>query len=141
MRLLIIEDSSTMTEVIKNRLLSLGIDDVDTLRDLPKDGDEEYECILCDLGLLTSSGIDTIIRLRKIYRYTPIVVLTQVEDPEIHAGVILAGASSVYLKGCRAKDILTAIKTAVLVEKKILNRACTLIRKADKSLSEIYSED
>src|SRR5215208_88965 len=45
-----------------------------------------------DLILLDSRGLDTLRRLRERFAFVPVVLLTAVEDPEIEASALRAGA-------------------------------------------------
>jgi len=50
------------------------------------------DLILLDLTLPDSRGLDTLRRLRERFAFVPVVLLTAVEDPEIEASALRAGA-------------------------------------------------
>jgi diguanylate cyclase (GGDEF)-like protein len=61
------------------------------------------DLILLDLTLPDARGLDTLRRLRERFAFVPVVLLTAVEDPEIEASALRAGAQDFL-----GKDELTA---------------------------------
>jgi diguanylate cyclase (GGDEF)-like protein len=61
------------------------------------------DLILLDLTLPDARGLDTLHRLRERFAFVPVVLLTAVEDPEIEASALRAGAQDFL-----GKDELTA---------------------------------
>ena len=53
---------------------------------------ETPDLILLDLNLPDASGLDTLRRLRERFSFVPVVLLTAIEDPEIEASALRAGA-------------------------------------------------
>ena len=53
---------------------------------------ETPDLILLDLTLPDARGLDTLRRLRERFAFVPVVLLTAVEDPEIEASALRAGA-------------------------------------------------
>jgi len=64
---------------------------------------ETPDLVLLDLTLPDGSGLDTLRRLRERFAFVPVVLLTGVEDPEIEATALRAGAQDFL-----GKDELTA---------------------------------
>jgi diguanylate cyclase (GGDEF)-like protein len=64
---------------------------------------ETPDLILLDLTLPDARGLDTLHRLRERFTFVPVVLLTAVEDPEIEATALQAGAQDFL-----GKDELTA---------------------------------
>jgi diguanylate cyclase (GGDEF)-like protein len=64
---------------------------------------ETPDLILLDLTLPDARGLDTLHRLRERFTFVPVVLLTAVEDPEIEATALEAGAQDFL-----GKDELTA---------------------------------
>jgi diguanylate cyclase (GGDEF)-like protein len=64
---------------------------------------ETPDLILLDLTLPDARGLDTLHRLRERFAFVPVVLLTAVEDPEIEATALEAGAQDFL-----GKDELTA---------------------------------
>lgn len=76
-------------------------------------GNHKFDCILLDLGLPDSSGLETIDKVRAIDSNTPIVVATGFT---VSTAIIKArGASCVLVKpGLTAHSVFTALSQAVL---------------------------
>lgn len=64
---------------------------------------EPPDLVLLDLTLPDARGLDTLRRLRERFAFVPVVLLTAVEDPEIEASALSAGAQDFL-----GKDELTA---------------------------------
>jgi diguanylate cyclase (GGDEF)-like protein len=64
---------------------------------------EPPDLVLLDLTLSDARGMDTLHRLRERFAFVPVVLLTAVEDPEIEASALSAGAQDFL-----GKDELTA---------------------------------
>jgi two-component system, cell cycle response regulator len=64
---------------------------------------EAPDLVLLDLTLPDARGLDTLRRLRERFAFVPVVLLTAVEDPEIEASALRAGAQDFL-----GKDELTA---------------------------------
>jgi two-component system, cell cycle response regulator len=64
---------------------------------------ETPDLVLLDLTLPDARGLDTLRRLRERFAFVPVVLLTAVEDPEIEATALRAGAQDFL-----GKDELTA---------------------------------
>ena len=60
--------------------------------------DASVACALLDLTLPDSEGIDTLIRLRRVYPDTAIVVLTGMDDEDMALGAMREGAQSYLTK-------------------------------------------
>jgi diguanylate cyclase (GGDEF)-like protein len=65
---------------------------------------ETPDLILLDLTLPDARGLDTLHRLRERFTFVPVVLLTAVEDPEIEATALQAGAQDFL-----GKDELTGL--------------------------------
>ncbi|HQB12264.1 MAG: Cell cycle response regulator CtrA [Candidatus Omnitrophica bacterium ADurb.Bin292] len=77
-------------EVSRARMLQSGLDRLRT-------GD--VELVLLDLTLPDSSGLNTLITVRKSSSLVPVVILTGVDDPALSAQAIGLGAQDYIVKG------------------------------------------
>lgn len=85
-------------------------------------GIHAFDVILLDLGLPDSRGIETMARLSKGARGTPVVVLTGLDDESVALSAVQAGAQDYLVKGSADSNSLSkAVRYAV--ERKGAERA------------------
>jgi CheY-like chemotaxis protein len=115
MKVLLIEDSRTYTDLILQQLEGFKVHCVADLSEIHKYVNSEIDVVLCDLTLPSSSGADTVRSVRKSFPWLPIVVITAVPDTKVHAQCIRAGANSVYVKGNYSPSaLLRSLEVAIL---------------------------
>jgi len=105
MKILVIEDNPADMELIRELLLSnyLGssfelIHERTISAGETRLLEEELDCILLDLGLPDSQGIDTVRRVRGSHAKIPIVVLTGLDDAEMGVQALQEGAQDYLVK-------------------------------------------
>ena len=68
------------------------------------------DLLIVDLMMPEINGKDTIIEIRKLGLSMPIIAFTAVDDPDVHAEVIAAGANAVLTKPCRPEKLVKQIE-------------------------------
>ncbi len=114
-RLLAVEDDEAVRQFIEVSLRPnvVSLDHAGTLKDaleLLLLG--RFNCILLDLNLPDSKGVDTVRVIQQAHPETPIVVFTGDEKPWREA--LMAGAETVVFKPVNAGDLVRAIRHAVV---------------------------
>ncbi|MEW5729562.1 MAG: EAL domain-containing protein [Pseudomonadota bacterium] len=112
-RLLVIEDNPGDQRLIEIKLaeamVSWAADCRASLADAlvrPLDG---YECILADLGLPDSSGIETVLRIKRAAPDIALVVLTGLDDERVAQDAIRAGAQDYVVKSLAGLELLPRV--------------------------------
>ena len=92
--------------------------------------DETFDAVVADLGLSDSKGVETFTKLHLKFPYTPVIVLTGLNDQDIAIEAVQQGAQDYLIKG-RAKgdSIIRLIRYSIERQK--------LITECDKNLKEI----
>jgi PAS domain S-box-containing protein len=81
---------------------------------LERAGRGRYDAIVADLGLPDSRGLETVLRLREHCAGVPIVIVTGLDDDEVAAAAVRAGAQDYVPKaGLRAYPLGRAVVHAV----------------------------
>ena len=70
---------------------------------------ESYDCLLVDLGLPDSSGIDTVRQLKKAAADVALVVLTGLDDERVAQDAIRAGAQDYIVKSMAGLELLPRV--------------------------------
>jgi serine phosphatase RsbU (regulator of sigma subunit) len=74
-----------------------------------------YDCILLDLGLPDTIGLDGLRRLRRAADHTPVVVLTGLDDETQAVAAVSAGAQDYLLKGqVTDRGLMRTVQYAIL---------------------------
>lgn len=106
LRILYIDDSSTIRDMVESALLELGflniesaVDGIDALR-VCDEAEEEFEFIITDINMPNMDGITLIgnLRARLAYAATPIMVLTTEWSQEMKDKGSEVGATSWIVK-------------------------------------------
>jgi NarL family two-component system response regulator LiaR len=87
------------------RLMGAARDADEAIRLIDVDPDEQPDVVLMDLDLPGVDGIQATRRIRELSPGSKVVVLTALEDPEVIAGALAAGACG-YVPKTRAVDEL-----------------------------------
>lgn len=106
LRILLVDDNPADSRLIRETLAESGagelfsITDARTLREaITHASAGSFDIILLDLTLPESSGLDTFLRVFENARSTPIVVLTGLDDENLAANAVRAGAQDYLVKG------------------------------------------
>jgi glutamate dehydrogenase (NAD(P)+) len=117
---LVIEDSATHRKLIagvlaKSEFEQFEIQTAETLEEgLARFAADRYDVVLLDLMLPDSQGIETFERMRKQAGSAPIVVLSGVDDVQVAAKAVEAGAQAFLVKGeTEPKQLVRAVRYAV----------------------------
>jgi DNA-binding NarL/FixJ family response regulator len=112
-RVVLADDHTLVLEAFCN-LLSTEVDIVGTAAD----GRElikivrklEPDIVVTDISMPNLNGVDACIKLLKLAPETKIIFLTVLNDPDVVAEVIRAGAKGYLLKSSASSELLQAIK-------------------------------
>lgn len=114
-KILYVDDSSTIRELVETSLLEIGYMNIqpadDGVEALALCGEEEYDFIITDINMPNMDGITLIQNLREKLDYvaTPIMVLSTEWSAEMKAKGKQAGATSWIVKPFNTKLLHTAI--------------------------------
>lgn len=76
-------------------------------------GREQFELVLCDVGLRGESGIELVRHLRGEYPDLAVVMVTGVDDPELARAALQIGAYGYVVKPFTANVLLIAVANAL----------------------------
>ena len=102
---LLIDDDPDDTLIInediqKMKDKKLSLSSVDSFKDgINFLSEHEVDVVLLDLNLPDSSGLDTVINMRREFPILPVIALTGVDDEEFSSRVVQAGAQDYLVKG------------------------------------------
>lgn len=107
LRVLIVEDNPADRLLTRLHLVGADIETADTIAEATRFLEEDgFRCILLDLNLPDSRGLEGLIRLRSIAPSAPIIVLTGSDDESTGLSAISAGAQDYLRKGQVDRDHL-----------------------------------
>jgi two-component system, chemotaxis family, chemotaxis protein CheY len=104
MKILLVDDSSTMRRIQKNTLASLGFTDVDEAEDgqdaVAKVGKAPYELVLMDWNMPNMTGIEALkaIRANPDTAKIPVIMVTSESEKTRILEAIQAGANNYIVK-------------------------------------------
>jgi two-component system, chemotaxis family, chemotaxis protein CheY len=113
MRVLLIDDSSTMRKIQRRALNSLGIEDIDEAAN-GKEGVEKliadgysYTIVMCDMNMPEMGGLDVLkaVRADPNSKGIPIIMCTSVADKEQVMEAIKNGATNYVVKPFTPEDL------------------------------------
>ncbi len=119
LKILYVDDSSVIREMVESSLLELGYINIDGAEDgveaLEMSAQEEYDFIITDINMPNMDGIELITRLRDKLDYlmTPIMVLSTEWSNEMKQKGKVAGATSWIVKPFDTKLLNRAINETI----------------------------
>jgi diguanylate cyclase (GGDEF)-like protein len=130
LRVLLVEDSlaeaGLMIEALYAADLSRAVTHTETLHAASAMlAVHPFDVILLDLTLPDSTGLDTVVDLRRLAPETPIVVLTGLDDEALAVRVGQAGAQDYLLKDDASPRMLRRIVRYAIERERLLRRAAT----------------
>ncbi len=112
-RILLADDHTILLDAFK-RLLEPAYQVVGTARDgrelLDAASRLRPDVIVADISMPRLNGLDACERLKEVLPDTKLIVLTQIEDPEIAAEAIRRGANGYLIKKSAASELFEAIQ-------------------------------
>ena len=114
-RILAVDDSSSMRQLVKMTLTRAGYDVVeaeDGSKGLQKATAETFDMVLSDINMPVMTGLDLLRNLRKLaqYKFTPIVLVTTESQLEKKAEGKAAGATGWIVKPFDPVKLVAAIR-------------------------------
>ena len=111
-RVLIVEDDPGDVKLVRLLLLESAhryeVEAVDCITAaIERLNDGVFHVVLLDMGLLDSTGIDTVLKAHAECPDTPIVVLTGLDDEETGISALRSGAQDYLIKGNITSNLLT----------------------------------
>jgi two-component system chemotaxis response regulator CheY len=117
-RVLAVDDSPTIRQLVKMTLVRAGYDVVeaeDGAQGLKKASEEAFDLVLSDINMPVMTGMEMLRGLRKLdqYKFTPVIMITTESQPEKKQEGKAAGATGWIVKPFEP-DQLLAVVTKVL---------------------------
>jgi CheY-like chemotaxis protein len=120
MRILAVDDDQSIVEILELALISMGHEEVSTARcaaealDTIEISGEPFDCILLDIQMPETDGIELCSMIREIpgYRKTPIIMLTAMSDRKFIDRAFVAGATDYITKPFEAIELNTRLAVA-----------------------------
>ncbi|MEN9359210.1 MAG: hypothetical protein RL095_745 [Verrucomicrobiota bacterium] len=123
MRVLLIDDSSTMRKIQKKSLVEIGIEDITEaengrigLEKLQADG-YKFTFVMCDINMPEMSGIELLkaVRADPNSNKIPIIMCTSVADKEVVLDCIKSGANNYIVKPFSSEDLKKKVQALGLM--------------------------
>ncbi len=120
MRILAVDDDQSIVEILELALISMGHEEVQTARcaatalDIIDIAPEPFDCILLDIQMPDTDGVELCAMIRDIagYRKTPIIMLTAMSDRKYIDRAFIAGATDYITKPFEAIELNTRLAVA-----------------------------
>lgn len=139
--ILVVEDSATQRELLKVMLDELGMD-VEVAADLATGlsllKTNQYDAVMLDLILPDSAGIETLIAVSSAQAWTPIVVLTSLEEESLGDEALRAGAEDYLVKGEVSQQGLSRSLRYAIERKKQSSRICESEKRLRTTIDNSY---
>ena len=119
MKVLVVDDYSTMRRIIKNQLMQLGYTDIDEAADgneaLRKLREVHYGLVISDLNMEPMTGYDLLrqVRADEKLKETPFIIVTAEAAAENLSAARAAGADNYIVKPFNTTTLKTKIGTAL----------------------------
>ncbi len=120
LRVLLVEDSTSDAELLREHLLDVGFEHFDVTHverldeALDRLGKQVFDVVLLDLSLPDSCGVDTLLRTQREAPEVPLVVLTGLSDQMLAIEAVRHGVQDYLIKGqTDERQIARAIRYAI----------------------------
>jgi len=119
LRVLVVEDSSTMRNIIVNALRDIGFNDITEAGDGDKAlevlDSKEIDLVLCDWKMPTMTGIQVLekVRARPEFKTLPFIMCTAESQKENVLEAIQKGVSNYIIKPFDKKQLIKKIEQAL----------------------------
>ena len=116
MKILLVDDSSTMRRIQKNTLTQLGLTDVDEAEDgeaaVAKVQATKYDLVLMDWNMPKMTGIDALKKIKAdpALKSVPIIMVTSESEKSRIIEAIQAGAANYIVKPFQAETLQEKIQ-------------------------------
>jgi len=120
MKILAVDDDQSIVEILELALISMGHEEVQTARcaatalDIIDITREPFDCILLDIQMPKTDGVELCAMIRDIpgYRKIPIIMLTAMSDRKYIDRAFVAGATDYITKPFEAIELNTRLAVA-----------------------------
>ncbi len=115
-RVLIVDDDSGIRDILKQRLIRLGLKTREAgngREALERLQGESFDTILCDIQMPEMNGLELVEYLGKINSTTPVIMLTGLIDLETAVDVMKKGAFDYLTKPIHSEALIMAVQKAV----------------------------
>ena len=100
-------------------------------------GCKDFDCMLLDIQLPDSKGIDTLVQIRKITPNTPVVILSAVSDSQTCMQAIRYGADYYLVKGRFMREMLSRSICFSIIRS---NTRPVLVQENDEKVKKVQAE-
>lgn len=117
MKILIVDDSSTMRRIIKNAFQKLGYNDLieaeDGLDAFKKLAEFKVDFLVTDWNMPNLNGLELVIKTRKIYPDLPIMMITTEGGRQEVITALKAGVNNYIIKPFTSEVLKEKLKTVL----------------------------
>lgn len=125
-RVLVVDDEPPIARLISTALDALEIEHTldycsDGAQGRTKAARGEHDLIVLDLGMPLMDGVEALseVKANPKSRDIPVVVLTGMSDPALHARVAELGATAIIMKPCDLDQLGAVLRTALAQEPRL----------------------
>jgi len=121
MKVLLVDDSSTMRKIQRRTLIKMGIEDItecgnglEAINELQANPDK-YDLMLCDVNMPEMDGFSTLkkVRMMPATCKLPVIMCTSVAEKDQVLKAIKAGANNYVVKPFKPDDLEAKIKATM----------------------------
>lgn len=119
-RVLVVDDDAPVARLVSAALGMVAIEHTldhcsDGAQGRTKAAQGEHDLIVLDLGMPLMDGVSALeeVRANPKSRGIPVVVLTGMSDPELHAQVSALGAAALIMKPCGVQELGAVLRTVL----------------------------
>lgn len=116
MRILLVDDSTTMRKIQRRLLTEMGYNDVleanngkEAMKVL-ENFNFEFDLVLCDMNMPEMNGIETLLAIRAITKTLPVVMCTSVAEKSAVMESIKCGANNYLVKPFAQDAFIAKVK-------------------------------
>jgi two-component system chemotaxis response regulator CheY len=117
MKVLVVDDSTTMRRILINSLAPAGVTDVEEARDgqeaVDAVRDKQFDLVLMDWNMPNLLGIDALKQIRAMGNQVPVIMVTTEAEGDRVMEALKSGANNYIIKPFKPETIIAKIKAVL----------------------------